>query len=91
VLGPAEAGFLSKLAMVGIVIAGIALLWPRVLAIPLAIIAAWLGIAMLRKAWKLKHAVAPQTAPAADIEQRPSARGKWRGQEVGCYNFRVRP
>jgi cardiolipin synthase len=72
VLGPAEAGFLSKLAMVGMVIAAIALLWPRVLAIPLAIIAAWLGIAMIRKAWKLKHTSAPQTAPVTDIEQRPT-------------------
>jgi cardiolipin synthase len=71
-LGPAEAGFLSKLAMVGIVIAGIALLWPRVLAIPLAVIAAWLGVAMLRKAWKLRYAAVPQTAPVADIEPRPT-------------------
>lgn len=72
VLGPAEAGFLAKMAIVGLVIAGISLLWPRVLAIPLGIIAAWLGVTMLGKAWKLKHSVPPpQPVGVTEIDQRP--------------------
>jgi cardiolipin synthase len=70
VLGPAEAGFLAKLAIVGLVIALISLLWPRLLAIPLGIIAAWLGITMFIKAWKLNRSASPQAASVTETDQR---------------------
>jgi cardiolipin synthase len=59
-LGPAEAGFLSKLALAGFVIALVALLWPRVLAVPLAVLATWFAISMIGKVWALRRGkVAP--------------------------------
>ena len=54
-LGPAEAGLLINLAGIALIIAGVAILWPKVLAYPVAVIAAWLGVAMLWRAWKLRN------------------------------------
>ncbi len=54
-LGPAESGLLVRLAILALVLAGTALIWPRVVAIPLAIVAAWLGLAMLGKALALRR------------------------------------
>lgn len=65
-LGPAEAGFLWKLAVAGLVIALIAVLWPRVLALPLAVITAWFGITMIGKAWALKHRPPPPMPAPVD-------------------------
>ena len=55
VLGPAESGLLLKVAVMALVIAAAGFIWPRLLAIPLAILAAWLGLAMLGKAWALRR------------------------------------
>ena len=54
-LGPAESGLLVKLAVAALVLAALALWWPRLLAWPLAIVAAWLAVAMLGKAWTLRR------------------------------------
>jgi len=54
-LGPAESGLLVKLAALSLAIAFIAFVWPRTLSIPLVIIAVWLGLAMLGKAWALRR------------------------------------
>jgi cardiolipin synthase A/B len=54
-LGPAESGLLFKLGMFTLAVAGAALAWPRVMAIPLAIVTAWVGLAMLGKAWTLRR------------------------------------
>jgi cardiolipin synthase len=55
VLGPAESGLMMQVAVVAIVIAVVAFLWPRTLAYPLAFVAAWFGIAMIVKAWGLRQ------------------------------------
>jgi cardiolipin synthase len=64
-LGPTEAGLLFKLALLALAVAAAALAWPWLLAIPLAIVAAWLGLAMLGKAWALRR-----QRPALDSEAR---------------------
>jgi cardiolipin synthase A/B len=54
-LGTAEAGLLAKVSIVAIGIAAVAALWPRVVAWPLAVLAAWMGLAWLAKAYALRH------------------------------------
>jgi cardiolipin synthase A/B len=53
-LGPAEAKLLGYvgLALLGVAIAGI--FWPRVLAIPIAVIAAWFAVTALARAYRLR-------------------------------------
>lgn len=55
VLGPTESGLLVKLALVAVAVAVLALLWPWLVAVPVAVIVGWLGIAALWKAWVLRH------------------------------------
>jgi cardiolipin synthase A/B len=52
-LGPAEANLLGVVAVILLAVAGIAVLWPAVLAYPLALIAAWVGIVMFSRARRL--------------------------------------
>jgi cardiolipin synthase len=52
-LGPAEANLLGIAALVLIVLAAVAILWPPALAYPLALIAAWVGIVTLLRARRL--------------------------------------
>ena len=54
-LGPAEVGLLGTMAVFMLGIAVVAALFPRVLAWPVALLAAWLGIAWGLKAWRLWH------------------------------------
>jgi cardiolipin synthase len=55
VLEPAEANLLVTVALVLLVVAVVALLWPPALALPIALIAGWLGIVMLLKARRLRR------------------------------------
>jgi len=54
-LGPAEAGLLAVMAVTAALIGIVAALWPRVLAWPLAVMAAWLATAWGLKAYALRH------------------------------------
>jgi len=76
-LGPAESGLLVKLALIALAIAAAAFVWPRLLAIPLAVFTGWLGLAMLGKAWKLRRQ-RPGPTPGARSHDRAAAgeRGK---------------
>jgi cardiolipin synthase len=56
VLQPAEARLLITASLVLIGIAAVALVFPRALAVPLALIAAWLGVTLLFDAVKLRRA-----------------------------------
>ena len=71
-LGATEAGLLFIVSAVVIVIGVIAALWPRVLAWPLAVICAWLGVAWTAKAIVLKRRgqrpAADPAGPAASAE-----------------------
>jgi cardiolipin synthase len=55
VLVRTEAGLLARLALAAVALAVVALIWPLVLAIPFAIVAGWLGVATLWRAWTLAH------------------------------------
>jgi len=55
-------GDTSILAIAGVLLVGLAVaavLWPPVLAWPLAILLAWLGTALVGRAWRLRHRRAP--------------------------------
>jgi cardiolipin synthase len=54
-LGPAEAGLLVKVSIGAMALAIVAALWPRAIAWPIAILAAWFGIAWLARAIALRR------------------------------------
>ena len=53
-LGPAEARPTAAAGAVPL-LAALAALWPRLLAVPLAVLGLWLGSALLYRAWRLAH------------------------------------
>jgi cardiolipin synthase len=55
VLGPAEAGTIAKMGLVLLALAAVAVLWPFAVAVPLAIFGAWVALALLAKAWRLRR------------------------------------
>ena len=52
-LGPAESHLMLGTGILLTVVAVVAVLWPRVLTIPIAVLAAWVGFASLLRAWRL--------------------------------------
>ena len=54
-LGAAEAGMVAQIGLVVVVLAVIAALWPKAVALPLAVLAGWIGLATLGRAWGLRH------------------------------------
>ena len=70
-LGAAESGLLVKVSIVAIAFAIVAAWWPRVIAWPLGVLAAWLGIAWLAKAYALgnQRARAKHVVPAVAAER----------------------
>ena len=50
VLGPAEARIMGAAGLALLVLAALATIWPRVIAVPLAVIAAWLAVTLLLRA-----------------------------------------
>jgi cardiolipin synthase len=69
VLGPAEAQTLALAAALMTVIATVAILWPRFLAIPIAALCLWSAIALLLKAHKLRRARRAREAAEAAARQ----------------------
>ncbi len=59
-LGPAEASLLGIVAVFLIAVAVLGVVWPRLLAIPIAVITAWLGVVMGLRALRL-HRARPAT------------------------------
>jgi cardiolipin synthase A/B len=55
VLGPAEAGVMAKVGAVLVALAVAGLVWPVILAVPFGIIAGWIGIALLVRAFRLRN------------------------------------
>jgi cardiolipin synthase len=79
-LGRTEAGLLAKLGLAAVALAVIAVVWPRVLALPFALFAGWLGLATLwrartltRRPRRLRSRKAE--APAANGGSRPPGGG----------------
>ncbi len=56
VLGPAEARIMGIGAVALLILALVAALWPRVVTLPLAVVAGWLGLTLLGRAWSLHRA-----------------------------------
>jgi cardiolipin synthase len=52
-LGPAEARLLGVTGATLLLLAVVALLWPRLLAVPLVALSAWVGSALILRAWRL--------------------------------------
>ena len=64
-LGAAESGLLVKVGALAIAFAFAAALWPRVIAWPLAVLGAWLGIAWIMKARTLRRQARKREAAVA--------------------------
>jgi cardiolipin synthase len=63
VLGPAEAGLLVKVAAALLILCVVLVMWPRVVAIPLALLAVWVAAAMLLRARALRRAARRPAPP----------------------------
>lgn len=68
-LGPAEGRLMLAAGLVLTAAAAVAVIWPRIVTIPLALIAAWVGLASLVRAWRLSRdrvtAAPPRPVPGA--------------------------
>ena len=56
VLGPAEAGIMTGVALAFLALAAIAILWPLAIALPLALLACWSAVSLLIRARELRAA-----------------------------------
>jgi cardiolipin synthase len=77
-LGVAEGGLLAKVGAVAIGFAIVAAFWPRVVAWPLAVLSAWVGLAWLAKAYALRRQ-GRQSAPTAPSGATPPDRSGGEG------------
>jgi cardiolipin synthase len=59
VLGASESGLMGRLGAILLVLAVAFVLWPEVVALPIGLLAAWVGIAFLVRAWRLRSATEP--------------------------------
>jgi cardiolipin synthase len=64
VLGASEAGVMAKFGTMLLLLAVLGVLWPIVVAVPAAVLAAWVGISLLARAWKVRRAARSSEAPA---------------------------
>ena len=55
VLGPAEAGLMFKMGLVLVALAVMGIIWPEAVAVPVGVIAGWIGIALIVKARGLRR------------------------------------
>jgi cardiolipin synthase len=72
VLGPAEARMMTLSALLLLAFAAVGIAWPRLVAIPLALLAGWMGVALLAGARRARRRRArPEGEPrgAAVAEQ----------------------
>ena len=74
-LGTAESGLLAKVSAMAIAFAVVAALWPRVVAWPLGVLAAWLGIAWLAKAHVLRSQRAKPKPAVTVVAPEPGKTG----------------
>jgi cardiolipin synthase len=67
-LDAAESGLLTKVSIAALAFALVAALWPQAIAWPLAVVAAWVGIAWVIKAVAVRHRARTREAtPLADV------------------------
>ncbi|MBY0266990.1 MAG: hypothetical protein K2W84_11295 [Burkholderiales bacterium] len=54
-LGPAEAGMMSTVALAFLLLAVLAVTVPLAVTLPLALLALWIGVTLLVRAWRVRH------------------------------------
>jgi cardiolipin synthase len=54
VLGPSESGVMGKVGLILVVLAAAFVFWPEVVAVPVGLLAGWVGLTFLIRAWKLR-------------------------------------
>jgi cardiolipin synthase len=54
-LGPAEAALAGRAGLLLLLVAAVTLIFPLVTAVPFAVVAAWVGLSLLARAWRLRH------------------------------------
>lgn len=54
-LGATEAKIVGMLGLAAVALAGIALTWPRIVAVPFAVLAIWVAAGLLARAWALRR------------------------------------
>jgi cardiolipin synthase len=67
-LGPAEAGVMLKIGLMLTLLAVLGMIWPLAIAIPVGVLAAWIGLSLLVKAWRL-HSSEPR-----EVDEPPDQR-----------------
>jgi cardiolipin synthase len=55
VLGPAEARLLGVVGLLLLILSLVAVVWPRVVVVPFAIVGVWIALALLARAWRLRR------------------------------------
>ncbi len=70
ILGPAEAGVMFKVGVLLIVLAVLGMVWAELVAIPVGIIAGWIGLSLLVKAWRLHSQERNESDDADDAGER---------------------
>jgi len=71
-LGPAEAALAGRTGVVLLTLAVVTLFFPLVTAVPFAVVAAWVGLSLLARAWRLRRGAAGRDpAPSTRPSQRP--------------------
>jgi cardiolipin synthase len=63
VLGASESGVMAKFGAVLLALAAVGLLWPMVVAAPLAVLGTWIGVSLLVRGWRLRRRVAASETP----------------------------
>lgn len=54
VLGPAEARLLGTVGLLLLALSIVAVLWPRLVVVPFAVVGVWVALALLARAWRLR-------------------------------------
>ena len=86
-LGPAEAGIMVCVAVVTLALVAVSLLWPLALVLPLSVLAVWIAMSLLVRAYLLRRHGQHESAPApregdqnsdqnSDQKPTPKARSK---------------
>jgi cardiolipin synthase len=72
ILGPAEAGVMAKMGIVLLVLAVLGVIWPEAVAVPVGLIAAWIGVALLVKARRLRRGESEESEDGGAGDAGPS-------------------
>lgn len=68
VLGPAEARLLGTIGLVVLTLSVVAVLWPRVVVVPFAVVGVWIALALLVRAWRIRVSHRRETETADDAQ-----------------------